>query len=448
MSDAALMEGLRRQQIALAKFGAFAFHEADLQAILTEATRICADCLQVRFSKVCRYRPEENDLLIVAGCGWNAGVVGHVVSRADETTTQGRAFVTGEPVILEDVALNRSLVLPAFYAEHGIVSTADVLIKGKAGPWGVLEVDSPHHREFDEHDLVFLTGFANVLAEAVSTSERTAALQTAVERMKQLIAEKDQLLGERASHELKVRELQQGLIQVSRLNAMGQMTAAIAHELNQPLSAITNYTSAAKRFLDAEVVDPALILRLKELIEKVRGQTSRAGSIIKNLKDVVEKRECLRFAVTIESVIRDSLAMVMYDDTDCSVTTKLELDCAVPAVLIDKVQIQQILINLIRNSVEAMRDAPVRFLTLTAQAGAAGFVDVLVRDTGPGLAHDVVQRLFQPFNTTKPSGMGLGLMVCQMLAEANGGRIWRGNETAGTCFCLSLPIAPMGRELV
>ena len=441
ISDTAVMDGLRRQQAALANFGTFAFHEPELEKILTEAARVCAECLQIPFAKICRYRPEQNDLLVVAGCGWHAGVIGNVVSKADETSTQGRAFVTGKPVILEDVEQNGSLILPAFYAEHGIVSTADVLIKGKAGPWGVLEVDSAKHREFDDHDIVFLTGFANVLAEAVATAERTALMQSAIESMKQLIVEKDLLLGERAGRERKVHELQAELIHVSRLNAMGHMTAAIAHELNQPLAAIANYLGAAKHSLNAAVVDPAAILRLKGLIDKVQGQTLRAGSIIKNLKDVVEKRESCRYTTKIEDVIKDSLAMVMYDATDSNITSNLQFGPTESMVLIDKVQIQQILINLIRNSVEAMHDSPERTLTLSVVPGEPGFVNVRVADTGPGLPPDVLLRLFQPFNTTKKSGMGLGLMVCQTLAEANGGRIWRlEDQPNGTCFCLSLPL--------
>jgi two-component system sensor kinase FixL len=185
------------------------------------------------------------------------------------------------------------------------------------------------------------------------------------------------------------------------------------------------------------------------LIGKVRRQTLRAGSIIKNLKDVVEKRESSRLEITIENVVRDSLAMVLYDATDSNITTNFEFDTALPDVLIDKVQIQQILINLIRNSIEAMRDSKERTLTLSTVRGDAGFAKVMVRDTGPGLSPDVLQRLFQPFNTTKASGMGLGLMVCQTLAEANGGRIWHLEDKAkGTCFCLSLPLAhPQGNAL-
>jgi len=197
MTETRTIEKLLRQQAALANFGSFAFGETILQNILTEAARICAQSLSVPYAKICRYRARENDLLVVAGCGWHADVVGYVVSPADESSTQGRAFVTGKPVILKDLSKNDSFTLPPFYAEHGVVATADVLIKGKGEPWGVLEIDSETARDFDQHDVDFLTGFANVVAEAVATVERTAVLRAAIEQMESLIAEKDQLLTER-----------------------------------------------------------------------------------------------------------------------------------------------------------------------------------------------------------------------------------------------------------
>jgi two-component sensor histidine kinase len=197
MTETRTIEKLLRQQSALANFGSFAFREDDLQKILKEAARVCAESLNVPFAKICRYRAADNDLLVEAGCGWRDGVVGYVVSPADESSTQGRAFVTGKPVTLDDVSKNNSYALPPFYAEHGIVATADVLVKGKGEAWGVLEVDSPVARTFDRHDIDFLTGFANVVAEAVNTAQRTATLRTAVEQMKVLIVEKDRLLAQR-----------------------------------------------------------------------------------------------------------------------------------------------------------------------------------------------------------------------------------------------------------
>ena len=198
-STSSTIEKLLRQQVALANFGSFSFRETDLQKVLSEAARICAESLGVPYSKICRYRPLQNDLLIVAGHGWEDGVVGHVVSQADESSTQGRAFVTGKPVILEDIRKNNSYNLPDFYARHGIVSTVDVLIKGANGPFGVLEADCSSQHTFDEHDIVFLTGFANVVAEAAGTAERTVLLQATLANMQTLVAEKEVLLREKAT---------------------------------------------------------------------------------------------------------------------------------------------------------------------------------------------------------------------------------------------------------
>lgn len=186
---------LLRQQAALAAFGSFALGESDLGKVLTEAARVCADSLSVPFCKVCRYRADENDLLVEAGVGWHPGVVGGVVSRADRSSPQGRAFITEEPVICDDLSKDTSFLLPSFYAQHGIVSTLDVVIKKKEGqPWGVLEIDNPKRHAYDQHDIDFVTGFANVLAEAVNTSKRNSVVQAALDQMKDMVADRDRLL--------------------------------------------------------------------------------------------------------------------------------------------------------------------------------------------------------------------------------------------------------------
>jgi two-component sensor histidine kinase len=189
---------LQRQQAALASFGSFAFREPDLLTILNKAAQICADSLNVPFCKVCRYRPKENDLLIEAGYGWQPGVIGRVVSPADESTPQGRAYVSGEPVIIRNLQEANDLALPAFYAQHGITSTIDVVIKRFDGPaYGVLEIDSPTEQRYGKNDINFLTGFANVLAEAVATQTRVATLTKLVEEKTALVEEKSTLVDEK-----------------------------------------------------------------------------------------------------------------------------------------------------------------------------------------------------------------------------------------------------------
>lgn len=188
---------LLRQQAALASFGSFALRQGDLMAVLSEAARVCAESMDVPFSKVCRYRPAENDLLVEAGYGWKPGVVGNVVSRADASSPQGRAFSTGQPAISRDLREDSEFVLPAFYADHGIISTVDVVIKGSDEPYGVLEIDNDRRCDYDQHDIDFLTGFANVLAEAVATSTRTATLRSTIAQMATAVEEKDRLLDQK-----------------------------------------------------------------------------------------------------------------------------------------------------------------------------------------------------------------------------------------------------------
>jgi len=195
--DAAKVHKLLRQRAAVSAFGSFALRQSDLLEVLTEAARVCAEGLNVSFAKVCRYRAAENDLIIEAGHGWQAGVIGHVVSHATANSPQGRAFVTGEPSICNDLRKDNNFGLPSFYATHGIVSTIDVIIKGNGHPYGVLEIDNDQQQDYDHHDIEFLNGFANVLAGAVATSTRTALLQTTIDEMRVLVAEKDRMLDQK-----------------------------------------------------------------------------------------------------------------------------------------------------------------------------------------------------------------------------------------------------------
>ena len=190
---------LIQQQAALASYGSFALLETDLGKVLTEGTRRCAESWSVPFCKICRYRSEENDLILESGVGWNPGVIGVATSRADRSTPQGRTFVTAEPVICIDIGKDVSFLPPSFYAEHGIVSTLSVVIRRKGGqPWGVLEVDSASRLNYDVADINFLTGFANVMAEAVDTSKRNSIVLAAMDKMKDMVADRDRLLAAQA----------------------------------------------------------------------------------------------------------------------------------------------------------------------------------------------------------------------------------------------------------
>ena len=269
-NDAARVGKLLRQQAALASFGSFALRENDLLKILSEAARVCAEGLSAPFCKVCRYRVVENDLLIEAGYGWQPGVVGHVVSRADGSSPQGRAFISGKPSICRDLHKDNHFELPPFYDAHHIVSTIDVVIKGANAPYGILEIDSDEQHDYDQHDIDFLTGFANVLAEAVATAARRAILEANIEEVKILIEEKDRLLDQKR---VLAEELQHRVRNNLQLiyGMLSKQTEDTANELDQRgLKAIARRVSTL-----AQVYD--------HLLGSEMTQTTDFGSYMKSL---------------------------------------------------------------------------------------------------------------------------------------------------------------------
>ena len=235
----------------------------------------------------------------------------------------------------------------------------------------------------------------------------------------------------------RLHDLQGELLHVSRLSAMGQMTAALAHELNQPLSAILNYINAARRLLSQ--VKDGQATKISELIDKAVAQTARAGQIIRQLREFVEKRETARFPANINLVIEEAISLASVNSADPNVRVTTAFEPHLPPVLIDKVQVQQVIVNLVRNSIEAMQAVSTRELNITSGITSEGVV-VTVADSGPGLPPEVANRLFHPFVSTKEKGMGIGLSICRSIVEAHGGRIWAGaSDQGGAAFHMLLP---------
>jgi two-component system sensor kinase FixL len=239
-----------------------------------------------------------------------------------------------------------------------------------------------------------------------------------------------------------LHELQAELLHASRLSAMGQMTAAIAHEINQPLTAAVNFVMAAKRTLAGFENGSGESARATEFMEKAARQALRAGEIIRNLRSFVDKREGRRVAENLNKVVEEAIALGFVGATETNVKLRLNLSDAIPLVMVDKIQIQQVLINLIRNSIEAMAKLDKRELSLCTDLVGAEYAQVTVADTGPGIPLRVSKRLFQPFVTTKQTGMGIGLSICQSIVAEHGGRIWaEPNPGGGVAFHVRLPLA-------
>jgi len=242
---------------------------------------------------------------------------------------------------------------------------------------------------------------------------------------------------EQRAAEERVKSLQSELIHLSRWNTMGMMASTLAHELNQPLTAAVNYVRAARRLIDAE--SPELTM-ISEFLDRAVGETKLAGGIIRSLRDFIDKRETARTTENLNMVVEEAISLCGLVASDSTAALEIKLDPALPFVVMDKIQIEQVLLNLIRNALDAVCHQAVRKLTIETTMGEPGFVLVSVTDNGPGIDPKIAGQLFQPFVTTKERGMGVGLTICQSIVESHGGRIWaEENRPAGTVLCFQLP---------
>jgi two-component system sensor kinase FixL len=244
-------------------------------------------------------------------------------------------------------------------------------------------------------------------------------------------------LTERQKTEARLQELQSELVHISRLTAMGEMASALAHELNQPLSAIASYMKGSRRLLEGRNDDQIDMVR--DAIDKAADQSLRAGQIIRRLRDFVARGESERRVESIKKLIEEASALALVGAQDQGVRVMFRLDPAADLVLADKVQIQQVILNLMRNAIEAMEASDRRELVLTAAPAPDDMIEISVTDTGTGIAPEIIAQLFQPFITTKRQGMGVGLSISRTIIEAHGGRIWaEANPGGGTVFRFTL----------
>jgi two-component system sensor kinase FixL len=247
-------------------------------------------------------------------------------------------------------------------------------------------------------------------------------------------------ISRRKADEQRIQELQRELLHATRVTAAGQLSAALAHELNQPLTAILNYVGILEELALQDNGPNGAMFR--DIAGRISEQTARAGEIIRRLRGFVAKREPDRAVQDINGAVQESIALGFVGAADTSVKLRTEFASGLPLVAFDKVQIQQVMINLLRNAVEAMQEGRLRNLTVTTARDNGEFVSVRVADTGPGLAPDVAASLFQPFITTKEHGLGIGLSICRSIVEAHGGRLWmEPNDGGGTVFQFRLPVA-------
>jgi two-component system sensor kinase FixL len=241
---------------------------------------------------------------------------------------------------------------------------------------------------------------------------------------------------ERQQTQARLQELQGDLLHVSRLRSMGQMAAALAHELNQPLTATSNYVKAALRILDAPAPD---LGRARQAMALASQQTLRTGDIIRRLREFVSRGTVSRRPENVAKLIEEASALALVGAKERGISVRIDLDPGASSIVADRVQMQQVLLNLIRNAADAMEPGGLGEIGISSRRCDA-MVQISVSDTGSGIPPEIEAQLFQPFITTKRDGMGIGLSVCRTIVEAHGGRLWaERNPGDGSTFRFTIP---------
>jgi two-component system sensor kinase FixL len=252
-------------------------------------------------------------------------------------------------------------------------------------------------------------------------------------------------LTERQESEAQLHAAQGELARLARLNELGEMASTLAHELNQPLSAIANYVQGCIRLL-AQFTGPAAE-QMRGALQETAKQSLRAGDIIRHLREMTTRGDTDKAPEDIKKLIEEAGALALVGSRERGIRTEFEFSSGEALVLADRVQIQQVLTNLMRNAIEAMRDSDRRELVVRARPDGEKAMHVEVQDTGPGIAPEIADRLFQPFITTKAGGMGIGLSISRRIIQSHGSDLqYRRNETGGATFSFSLPIVEEGVE--
>lgn len=393
---------LLRRQAILAQFGELALRSDDLDEILTQSCRLVGEAFGTDLAKVVELQDDGETLLVRAGVGWKAGVVGIASLKASDDTSEGVALRCGKPMISRDIATETRFRYAPFLIHNGVKAIANVPIISSGGrpPYGILQVDSRVPRDFTKSDTTFLSGYANLLAAAVDRLRTLSELR-----------------------------------HLSRVSAMGTMAATLAHELNQPLEAISNYASGCENILEAGGFKAG---KLQEGLRAIGAASVRAGDIIRRLREMTRNQANSSSRFRLSIAVTEAVGLVKAGG--CEGASILCETHAPDWIWADRIEIEQVIVNLVKNACEAIQETGLLGTVTASIANIQGRIELTIKDDGNGMSAERAARLFQWADSSKAGGMGIGLSISRTIIERHGGKIFLDETSvAGTSFSFWLP---------
>jgi PAS domain S-box-containing protein len=439
---------------ALAALGQYALAEADLDALFSRAVEVTARELGVEFVELLELIPDRRELLLRAGTGWRAGLVGHATMSASQESMAGYTLLSAEPVITEDLGSETRFRGSRLLAEHGAVSGLSVIIQGRTHPWGALGAHTSRRHRFTGDDIFFLQSVSNILGQAIELRRVES------ERIELLEREREA----RAESERTRAEAERGRAELLRVTeSRARLMRGFSHDVKNPIGAADGFL----QLMEEGVLD--------ELTPKQRGGVERARRAIASALDLIgdlltiARAESGKLAVALEPTNLYDVIGAVVEDYQAQATTKAltltaDLPAELPTIISDADRIRQILSNLLSNAVKYTDHGSI---TVTAEVregveveeveeveeterseglpGSGRWIAVRVTDTGRGIPVEQMRMIFQEFSRIEPKpadeSQGIGLYIGQRIAQALGGRITVRSEVGrGSTFTLWLPV--------
>ncbi len=396
-----------RQQAAVAELSCRALSSIDPYMLMDEAADVVARTLEAEISKVLELTPDGHSLVLKAGIGWKPGLIGRATMHNQPGSPAHYVLLALKPVIIEDLRTDPRFRGPSLLRDHGITSGLCVLIYGRGQPYGVLGVHTIRPRKFTQDDINFLQAVANVLS----------------------------LVIERKRHEQEQRE--RDLMRADQLAMLGQIAAGVAHELRNPLTSIKGLVQVNRE----EATTRGTAAATSEDLGIIEQEIRRMERTLQTFLDFARPPKLQRRRQGLAPLVERVFSLVGGRGARQQVTLKLDPPEAPVEVEIDPDQIQQMLLNLILNALDVMQEGGIVEVVLSPPR--QGWIELQVRDTGSGIPEALLPRIFDPFVSSKETGLGLGLAVSRRIAEDHGGILSAANQPGGgACFLLRLPIAP------